>query len=196
MPRQKQTNIQRLQNLLRRAKKDKDVVLESELQQVLIALQQPRPKALRALAKLLTSSTNHVTKHYIAGVLGSAQEPTVIKSLIRAAKATENQGYTAPYFWACTHYDCTEHINFFVQFLLKSQDPGEAAVACVNVIEEMKGPFDAKSIKRNISRLLQRNPKRVEADLQLQDEVFTIQAAYALLDKYFDQIDKEWKREN
>jgi hypothetical protein len=195
MPTKKSTNLQELRRLFRRAKAEGNQELLAELELVLTALHKPRQVAITVLAKLLNQANSHVTKHYIAGVLGAAREVQVLKALMRAATKPENRGYNADYFWACAHYDCTPYLPFFVRFLLGCEDPGEAMLACVAVIEAMEGPFIPTVVKRYIAKLLQRKQPLLPSDLQLQSEVFIIQAGYALLDKYFDQVDKEWKNE-
>jgi hypothetical protein len=195
MPTKKSTNLQELRRLFRQAKAEGNEELLAELELILTALHKPRQVGIGILANLLNKATSHVTKHYIAGVLGAAKDVRVLKFLIRAATQPENRGYTANYFWACAHYDCTSYLPFFVRFLLECEDPGEAMVACVAVIEAMEGPFIPAVVKRFIAKLLQRKQPLLPSDLQLQSEVFIIQAGYALLDKYFDQVDKEWKKE-
>ena len=195
MPRKK-TILQQLKSSIGEAKAEKDVVLQEELQQITAAIQQPWTNTLRALSKLLQQANSHVTKHYIAEIFGEANDLKVLKPLMHAALAPENENYNASYFWACSKYDCSAYISFFVKYLLKSQDPGESMLACVTVIEEMQGPFETDTINRSITKLLQRNRGIIPTELQGMDELFTVQAAYALLDKYFDQIDAIWKSEN
>ncbi|OUJ70010.1 hypothetical protein [Hymenobacter crusticola] len=144
---------------------------------------------------MLQRATSHVTKHYIAEAFGAAQDPRVVPVLIRAAKLPLNQDYNATYFWACEHYDCSAYLPFFVQFLLQSQDAGEAMMACVAVIEAMKGPFTSPLVKRAITKLLQERRPAMVGELQAQHALFRTQAAYALLDTYFDQVNQAWKTE-
>jgi len=195
MPRKK-TILQQLKSSIGEARAENDVTLQEELQQIIAAIQRPWNKAFRILSTLLQKASSHVTKHYIAEIFGEAEDTKVLKPLMRAAIAPENGNYNSVYFWNCSEYDCTTHINFFVKFLLESEDPGESMVACMTVIEEMQGPFKADVISRNITKLLRRNRNHLEPELQKQDELFTIQAAYALLDKYFSQVDISWKTEH
>jgi len=195
MSNKKQTPLQQIRQSLHKANAESNVALAEELQQILQALQHPWPKALPLLSKLLLKSSNQVTKHHVADIFGLAKDPRVLKLLMRAATAPENSNHSSNFLWPCAAYDCTAHLTFFVRFLLQRQDPGEAMVACLDVIEEMKGPFDAVIVKRCINKLLQRNRNAIPPAWQLQDEVITTQAAYALLDKYFEQIDTAWKAE-
>lgn len=195
MPRKK-TILQQLKSSIGEAKAENDVSLQEELQQIIVAIKQPWVNTFRALSRQLQQANSHVTKHYIAEIFGEAKDSKVLKPLMRSAIAPENENYNAVYFWNCSEYDCTAHINFFVEFLLESEDPGESMVACMTVIEEMQGPFKADIISRNITKLLRRNRNHLEPELQKQDELFTIQAAYALLDKYFSQVDTDWKTEH
>ncbi|WP_229728822.1 hypothetical protein [Hymenobacter glacieicola] len=76
--------------------------------------------------------------------------------------------------------------------MLRCIDPGEAMLACVDVIEAMQGPFEPQSLKRNVCRLLNHHHPVVDSSMQLQHELFRTQAAYTLLGKYFTQVDKQW----
>ncbi|OUJ68304.1 hypothetical protein [Hymenobacter crusticola] len=181
--------LQLLRRSLRQAKAAHDMVLWEELQQVQHAWQQPFPR----LTRLLQQASSHQTKHYIAEAFALAQDPRAVPVLIRAAKQPENSADNAPYFWACEHYDCSAYLSFFVQFLLQCQDPGEAMLACVAVIEAMPGPFAPPVIKRAITRLLLGKRPVVMPELQVQHELFLAQASYALADAYFEQVDQAWK---
>jgi hypothetical protein len=192
----KKTILQQLKASIGEAKAENDELLQDELQQIISAIQQPWNKELRVLSTLLQKASSHVTKHYIAEIFGKAKDSKVLKPLMRAALAPENENYNSVYFWNCSEYDCTAHINFFVKFLLESEDPGESMVACITVIEEMQGPFDSEVITKIIPKLLRCNRSHLDVELQKQDELFTIQAAYALLDKYFSQVDAIWKDEH
>jgi hypothetical protein len=195
MPRKK-TVLQQLKSSISEAKAKKEFSLLEELQQVAVAMQQPWTHTFLVLSRLLKDAKSHVTKHYIADIFGQSKDSKVLKPLMQAALAPENESYNSVYFWNCSEYDCTRHISFFVKFLIESQDPGEAMIACMTVIEEMQGPFKSEIIARNITKLLRRNRNYLEPELQRQDELFTIQAAYALLDKYFSQIDTDWKSDH
>ena len=194
MPRRR-SSLQQLKISLSKARAENDVMLYGELKQVHSAIQQPWSITFTALTKLLKSANSQVTKHYIADVFGASKDPRVLKPLMFAAKAADNKNYSANFLFPCAEYDCTAYVNFFVQFLLQCQEPDESMVSCVAVIEEMQGPFEANTIKRNVAKLLGRNRSKISTEFQIQDEVLTIQVGYALLDKYFGQIDKKWKAE-
>ena len=195
MPR-KRTTLQQLKDSLKKAAQENDVVLQAELKQILVTLQQSWHHAFKVQADLLRNATSHITKHFIADIFGAAKDSKVLKPLMKAALAPENENHNSVYFWNCSKYDCTAHLKFFVKFLLDSEDPGESMVACMTVIEEMQGPFNYQVVTKVIPRLLRRIRSHLEAELQKQDELFTIQAAYALLDKYFSQVDAIWKNEH
>lgn len=187
--------LRQLKSVIAKAKALDNKELHAELNQILAAMKHPWPKAFRLLSKLLQCASSQTTKHYIADLFGEAKDPQVLKPLMRAAKASENREYSANFLFPCAQYDCTSHVNFFVQFLLNCKDPGEAMAGCVHVIEEMEGPFDPDITRRNVAKLLGRDRSMIPGDLQTQDEVLTLQAAYALLDKYFSQVDRQWKLE-
>ncbi|MBG8554730.1 hypothetical protein [Hymenobacter guriensis] len=187
--------LSQLKSAVAKAKALNNVELHAELNQILATMKQPWPKAFRLLSKLLQCASSQISKHYIADLFGEATDPQVLKPLMRAAKASENREYSSNFIFPCAQYDCTDYVNFFVQFLLTCKDPGEAMAGCVHVIEEMQGPFDSDSIRINVAKLLGRDRSMIPTDLQTQDEVLTLQAAYALLDKYFSQVDRQWNLE-
>ena len=112
---------------------------------------------------------------------------------MNAAIAPDNNNYNSTFIWPCAKYDCTKYLNFFVNYISKNDEPNEAMLACVDVIEEMKGPFEPNSLKRNVRTLLSSNKASVRDEFRALRELLRTQAAYALLDKYFGQVDKECK---
>jgi hypothetical protein len=148
------------------------------------------------LIKLLKPSTTQIAKHFIATLLGGAREERVIRPLMQAAIAPENENYSSNFLWPLEKYDCTNHLDFFVNFMLKSDDPGEAVLACSYVIEAMKGPFKPATVKRNIRKLLGKSKAQTEPDMELMAEHFRMSAADALMSKYFLQVAKEFHGKN
>ncbi|WP_126546988.1 hypothetical protein [Hymenobacter amundsenii] len=63
----------------------------------------------------------------------------------------------------------------------------------MEVIEAMKGPFAPVAVKRAIAQLLRPTQTLLAGDTQA--ELFRVQAAYALLDTYFGQVDRDWKND-
>jgi hypothetical protein len=143
-------------------------------------------------APLLQDTTDRDVQFFVADAFAYANDEKVIKPLMKAAVSPANEGYRSTYIWPCGKYDCTKHLSFFVNFMVKCVDPGEAMLACVDVIEAMKGPFKSNNLKANVRRLLGQENRAVEADMRVQHELFRMQAAYALLDKYYSQVDEEW----
>ncbi|AIZ64438.1 hypothetical protein PK28_13530 [Hymenobacter sp. DG25B] len=187
----KKEHLSSLRQSIREAKATGDNAQLNALTQVLSFWKEK--SSVLQLAALLTPLYDRVIHFFVADAFAHAKDATVVPLLLAAARAPENINYRATFIWPCIKYDCTEYLDFFIDFLLQYDDPDEATLACVYVIKAMKGPFEPKQVKASITALLQRNSNLTTHDLALQDEVFTVQAAYALLDKYFAQIDSKWK---
>ena len=157
---------------------------------------EPNGPTVAKLLALLKQASGHVTTHYLAQLLGMARDPRVLRPLMRAAVNPANAGYNARYLWACAEYDCSTHLPFFVRFLLTHPEADESMLAAVTAIEAMKGPFAPAAVKKAIIRLLDAKRRAVAAPSEpLLTELFLVQAAYALLDKYFDRVDQDVKKE-
>ncbi len=173
-------------------------VLSAELETVRINLEKPRRHAITGLIRLLKTSLHQDTKWFIGRVFGAAKDERVIRPLMRAALAPENENYNSNFIWPLENYDCTQYLNFFVQFMLKCEDPGEAMLACSYVISAMKGPFNPSVVKKNIRKLLGRSILPADSDPQmaLQSEHFKMSAADDLMSKYFLQVAREYHGKN
>jgi hypothetical protein len=145
MSKRRLTNRQQLHKLLKEA--EPNSILSAELEAVRNTIEQPRHKAITGLIKLLKPSTTQVAKHFIATLLGGAKDERVIRPLMRAANDRDNENYSSNFIWPLEKYDCTKYLDFFVDFMLKSDDPNEAVLACFYVIEAMKGHLDRQPSK-------------------------------------------------
>jgi hypothetical protein len=145
------------------------------------------------LVPLLETSTSHITKTFIAEVLGAARDVRVLKPLMRAVAHPANRRHTSWYLLACARYDCSAHLAFFVRFLLTRSEADEGMLSAMEVIEAMQGPFVPKVVKGTIARLLR--PTQPLLALDSQAELIRVQAAYSLVDKYLTQVDKGWKND-
>lgn len=152
-----------------------------------------KQQSFRSFAPLLEDSSDRVVHFFVADAFAFANDEKLLKPLMKAAVAPVNRNYSATYIWPCGKYDCTKHLSFFVNFMTKCVDPGEAMVACLEVFEAMNGPFKPNNLKANVRRLLMQSNPALEDSLEAQHELFRTQAAYTLLDKYYSQIDAEWR---
>ncbi|OON69667.1 hypothetical protein [Hymenobacter sp. CRA2] len=195
MTKKRLTHRQRAQQYLREAQAAGNTALAGEFVQVLHELEQPRKQAVGLLMKRLAATPHFETKYFISRVFETVKDERVLRPLMRAIADPANVGYTANFIWACSAYDCTRHLQFFVRLLLRSTDPGEPVVACLDVLDNMQGPFEPAVLKRGVAQLLRRNGPQLVPDATLHplDELFTTQAAYILLDKYFTQVDQTYK---
>ncbi|RAK65143.1 hypothetical protein [Hymenobacter edaphi] len=195
MAKKQQTHRQRAQQYLREAQAAGNTALAGEFAQVLLEIEQRKAQAIGRLMKRLLATPHFETKYFISRVFEKAQDERVLRPLMKAIADPANEGYAASFIWACSAYDCTRYLPFFVRVLLRSTDPDESVVACLEVLDNMKGPFEPVVLKRCVAQLLKRQgPQLVpEADLHPLDELLTTQAAYMLLDKYFTQVDRAYK---
>ncbi|MCC3157460.1 hypothetical protein LJ737_09430 [Hymenobacter sp. 15J16-1T3B] len=192
----KQTHGQRARQYWREAQAAGNTALAADFEQVLHGLEQPRAKAIGLLMKRLNATPHQEVKYFISRVFEKAKDERVLRPLLKAIADPGNTGFAANFIWACSSYDCTKHLPFFVRLLLRSTDPGEPALACLHVLDNMKGPFQPTVLKRSVAQLLRRRgPQLVpDADVHQLDELLTTQAAYILLDKYFTQLNREYKQ--
>jgi hypothetical protein len=191
MPRRTPTKLQELRTALDQANAEGNAALAAELLQVRHAVQ-GKTSAL-SLVPLLDTATSQLTKSFVAEVLGAAGDVRVLKPLMRAVAHPANVRYTSGYLLACARYDCSAHLAFFVRFLVTRPDADEGMLSAMEIIEALKGPFAPAVVKGAIARLLR--PKQPLLAEDKQAELLRVQAAYALLDTYFDQVDQDWKNE-
>jgi hypothetical protein len=189
MTRRKPTLRQQLRTSLGKAHVEGNDALAAELSQVQHAVQ--RKSSPLDLVPLLDTATSQITKSFIAEMMGAAGDARVLKPLMRAAASPVNVRHTSWFILACARYDCSAYLTFFVQFLLTRREADEGMLSALEVIQGMKGPFEPAAVKRAIARLLR--PKQPSLALDKQAELFRVQAAHALLNTYFDQVDHEWK---
>ena len=192
MSKRRLTNQEQLRKRLKEA--EPTSTLYQELVVVQASMKKPRKKAVPELIKLLKVTTTQEAKHFIAAVLGSAKDPRAILPLMQAAVALENEDYRSNFLWPLEKFDCTKHLDFFVNFMIAQNDPGEAMLACGYVIAAMQGPFDAQKVKRNIRKLLAARAIQDEPAMQLQAEHFRMGAADYLMSAYFLQVGRQYHK--
>jgi hypothetical protein len=191
MTRRKPTLLQQLRTSLDNANAEGNDALAAELSQVRHAVQ--RKSSPLDLVPLLDTATSPITKSFIAEIMGVASDARVLKPLMQAAASPANVRYTSWFLLACARYDCSAYLPFFVRFLLTRVEADEGMLSALEVIQGMKGPFEPATVKGAVARLLR--PKQQLLALDKQAELFRVQAAHALLDTYFDQVNHDWKTE-
>jgi hypothetical protein len=192
MSKRRPSNREQLRKMLSEA--EPSSLLKAELTLVQATIEQRSEQTVPRFIKLLKLVTEQAPKHFIAHALGLSNDKRAIRPLIRAARAIENEGYRANFLWPLENYDCTKHLDFFVNFMLNRDDPGEAMLACGYVIAAMNGPFDAQKVKRNIRKLLAAKSIQDEPAMQLQAEHFRMGAADYLMSAYFLQIGRQYHK--
>lgn len=192
MSKRRLTNREQLRKMLREA--EAGSTLHQELLTVMDSIERPKEKAVPVLIKLLQSLTTQEAKHFVAKALGSTKDPRAIQPLMRTAVSPDNENYNSNFLWPLEKFDCTEHLDFFVKFMLDRDDPGEAMLVCGYVIAAMKGPFEPQKVKNSIRKLLAVRPIQDELDMQLQAEHFRMGAADHLMEQYFLQVARAFHR--
>ena len=131
MSKRRLTHGQQLQKMQKEA--EPDSLLSQELKAVRIALEKPKNQAINGLIKLLKSSLQRETQWFIGKVFSTAKDEWVTRPLMRATKAPQNSTQACNFPWSLENYDCTKHLSFFVDTLLKHNDAGEAVWACIEI---------------------------------------------------------------
>ena len=195
MSKRRLTHREQLRKMLREA--EPNSVLSAELEVVQTSLEKPRRQAITELIRLLRLSTNRDTQWFITNVLETAKDERVIRPLLRAAQAPENDGYSANYLWALMKYDCTKHLDSLVKLISGYDEPGEPMMVCNQVIRAMKGPFEPVIARKNIRKLLAESRMPIDAEMKLQSEALKLEAADFIMVSYFNYTCKVfWKERN
>ena len=192
MSKRRLTYREQLRKMIKEA--EPNSVLSAELEAVRISIEKSKRQAITELIRLLKSSTHQDTKWFIARVLGTAKDERVIRPLMRAVQAPENKNYHSNFIWPLAKYDCTKHLDFFVNFMVRCDGPDESMMSCIPVIKSMKGPFEPVSLRKNIRKLLADRIVDADLELQLASEAFKVDAADSLMAIYFNYYYKAyWK---
>lgn len=189
MTRCKPTLRRQLRTSLEEAHVEGNNALVAELSQVQYVVQ--RKGNPLDLAPLLNTAISQFTKSFIAEMMGAAGDARVLKPLMRAVVSPANVRHTSWFLLSCARYDCSACLTFFLRFLLTRAKADEGMLSALEVIQGMKGPFAPATVKGAIARLLR--PKQSLLISDKQAELFRVQAAHALLDMYFDQVNHDWK---
>ncbi|GAA4045556.1 hypothetical protein GCM10022409_34490 [Hymenobacter glaciei] len=184
MNKRKLTRRQELQNLLQEA--ESDSILVAELEAVQVCLNKPKHKAVGALLRMLCPSLRRTTKWFITKVLESIKDERIIRPMMRAAQAPENAEVRSYFLWPLIKYDCTKHLAYFVNFIVKIEDPGEAMMICIMIIRAMKGPFEPELARKSIRKLLAETKRPADMEMKVQTEAFRLEAADFIMAKYFN----------
>ncbi len=123
MSKRRLTNREQLRKMLNEA--EPGSILHSELLVVQASLEKPKPQSISELLKLLRVFTQRETQWFIARVLGTAEDPRVIRPLLRAALAPENATHSCNFLWPLENYDCTAYVAPLTKLLLSRSDYDE-----------------------------------------------------------------------
>lgn len=97
------------------------------------------------LIKLLTNAHSHVIRDYVAGIIADLKIKEAIPYLLKAIKSKETVNHRSALIWACTEFDCSKYLSFFVDIVVS--DNYHCAMNALNVIENMKGRLDGNQLK-------------------------------------------------
>ncbi|MET4073852.1 hypothetical protein [Hymenobacter sp. UYCo722] len=195
MSKRKLTHSQELRKLLQEA--ESDSVLVTELEAVQKCLNKPKKAGVPALLKVLKPSLHRTTKCFITKVLESLRDERIIRPMMMAVRAPENVKIRSYFLWPLVKYDCTKHLSYFVEIIVKLEEPGEAMMVCIMIIRAMKGPFEPEMARKSIRKLLAETNRDVDLELKLQTEAFRLEAADFIMAKYFNSTRKAfWVERN
>ena len=97
-----------------------------------------KKQSLLRFAYFLEEDSDRVVQSFVAEAFAYANDTKVLKHLMKATIAPNNSNYNSTFIWPCANYNCTKHLSFFVSYISKNDEPNEAMLACVYVIETMK----------------------------------------------------------
>lgn len=171
--------------------------LRTELEAAQVCLKKPKKQAVTALLQLLKPTLHQETKWFITKVLESIGDERIIKPMMKAAQAPENSKVSSLFLWPLTKYDCTKHLAYFVNHIVKLEEPGEAMMVCIMIIRAMKGPFEPALARKSIRKLLAETKVPADDETKLQTEAFRLEAADFIMAKYFNSTRKAfWVERN
>lgn len=195
MSKRRLTHRERLRKMINEA--ESNSVLSNELAAVQAIILKPRRQATTELLNFLNPALQQETKWFITMVFESVRDERIIRPLMRAAQAPENAKCKSYFLWPLTKYDCTKHLSFFVNFIAKLDEPGEAMMVSIEVIRAMKGPFEPVLARKSIRKLLAEIKVPMDAETKLQTEAFRLEAADFIMAKYFNCTRKAfWQERN
>ena len=131
-------------------------------------LSEPDSEDVSNLIVLLDLNPNLEVKHIIAHLLHDIGDPKSVEPLIKEIRKSSNENYRGPFVYACEAFDCSEHLEFFVELVI--EDSYEVAMTAVMVIENMQLKFSDKLLRRVISKLdegIKKESKNIESILEV-----------------------------
>jgi hypothetical protein len=192
MSKRRLTNREQLRKKLKEA--EPTSVLYQELVLVQASIEKPLEKTVSELIRLLKVATTQEAKHFIAIVLGSTKDPRVIKPLIKSADAPENETYRSGYLWPLelNNYDCTQYLPQLVSLLLSRVGFDEVTWVCIELIRNMKGPFEPVLARKCIRKLLAEIRKPLTPEELISTHANRLEAADKIMSIYFNQTAKTY----
>lgn len=181
------TNRQQLHKELKKA--EIGSTLHEEIK-ILIGIITPSGKRIiPPLLKALKSSTTQTAKHHTARILAVTKDSQVIRPLLRAAAAPENEGYRSGYLWPLElhNFDCTAFLPQVVNLLLTRTGFDEVTWVCIELIRKMKGPFEPALARKCIRKLLAEVKQPLTSKELTATHANRLEAADRIMSIYFNQ---------
>ncbi|WP_151087220.1 hypothetical protein [Hymenobacter baengnokdamensis] len=187
MSKRQLTTRQQLRKELKEA--EAGSVLQSELTTVLASMAIPIAKSIPTLLKLVKSATTQAAKHHAAKLLAATKDPRIIRPLLQAAAAPENEGYRSGYLWPLElhNFDCTAFLPQFVHLLLTRTGFDEVTWVCIEFIRKMKGPFEPAVARKCIRKLLAEINQPLASKELIATHANRLEAADRIMCTYFNQ---------
>jgi len=125
---------------------------ERELRQLARLLQQP--EALFQYARRALRSPDHRgVLHVVLAVFEVKKDARVVRPLVAWLRHETDPYLVTSALWCLSGYDCSAHLPFLVRRLASIAQETEAAHVFVMVLQAMKGPFAAPSVRTAIHAL-------------------------------------------
>ena len=169
-------------------------ILHNELATLLAIMAMPATKSAPALLKLVKSATTQAAKHHAAKLLAATKDPQIIRPMMQAAVAPENEGYSSGYLWPLElhNFDCTAFLPQFVNLLLTRTGFDEVTWVCIELIRKMKGPFEPVVARKCIRKLLAEIKQPLTSKELTATHANRLEAADRIMCTYFNQTAKTY----
>lgn len=178
------THRQQFNKLLREAEPNSN--LRNEILKVQVSMGKPSHQAVTELIELLKASTERKVQHLISDMFATAKDDRVVRVLIKLVQKSDNKDYRCNLLWPLVKYDCTKHLNFFVNLIMEQDGYNEVMWACVEIVRTMKGPFEPSVARRNIRKLFTESKNILDESQKTELAALRLEAADSIMAKYFN----------
>jgi hypothetical protein len=91
------------------------------------------------LVTIFNTTKNNGIRNKIAVIFSELEDPSIVPVLINKIAEIKYSGYISTLIYACSEYDCSEWIEFFVSLVIDLDD--SSYIEAMSVISEMHKPL-------------------------------------------------------